>query len=94
MRLPGPFQEAGRIVERGPVEEADVGVRAEGVHIGEGRLADAGRGMAVVQAFAHVGPAAAQALEPGLREPPHLVVGGGKPGFHSGIAPDGALQEK
>lgn len=87
--LAASLQKTGRVVERRPVEEADVHMRAEGVDIAERGVPDAGRGMAVLQKLANIGAAAAHLLEPWLGDPPQLVVRRGKPGVDLGVAPGG-----
>ncbi len=47
--LAGAFEETARIGQIGTVEEADVDVSGEGVDVGEGSVADARGGMAIVQ---------------------------------------------
>ena len=71
--LAGAFEQAGGVGEGCAVEEADARVGGEGVDVGEGGVADAGGGHAVVQRLADVVAAGAHALEPGLDHQPERI---------------------
>ena len=86
----GALQKAGRVVQRRPVEEADVRMRAEGVDVAKGGVTHAGRGMTVVQKLLNIHAAFAHALEPRLGQASQLLVGRGEPGVDPWVAPHGA----
>lgn len=88
----GSLQKAGRIVERRPVEEADIHMSTEGIDVAERRVSHARRGMAVVQKLANVRAATTHPLEPRLTDPSQLVVGLGEPGVDAGVSPDGGRE--
>jgi len=88
--LAGAFQNAGPVVERRAVEEADVHMSTEGVDVPKRGLFHARSRTAVVQELANVRPTAAHAFKPRLRHPTQLVVGPGKPEVDAVVSPDGA----
>ena len=88
----GAFQKAGRVVERRPVEEADIHMSAEGVDIPERRISHARGGMAIVQKLANVRSATAHLFKPWLGDPSQLVIGLGKPNVNAGVSPNGAWE--
>lgn len=63
------FQKAGWVVERRPIEEADIHMGAEGVDVPKRGISHARRGMAIVQKLANIGSAAAHLLKPWLADP-------------------------
>ncbi len=79
------FQKAGWVVERRPMEEADIRMSPEGVDVAERRVSHARGGMAIVQKFANVGAATAHPFKPWLGDQPQLVVGLGKPSRDAGV---------
>ena len=86
----GAFQKAGPVVERRPVEEADIHVGTEGIDIRKRGIFHTGNGMTVVQEFANFRPAAAHAFEPWLRHPSQLVVGFTEPHVDAAVSLNGA----
>lgn len=91
--LAASLQKAGRIQERGAVEEADSRMCAERVDIGESRTIDAGGRLAVMDEFAHIATALAHHLEPGLGQRAQGV-GLREPGSDFGMARQGAGQSE
>jgi hypothetical protein len=87
------FQKPSRIVERGPVEEADIHMSAEGVDVAERRVSYARCGMAIVQKLADVRSAAAHEFKPWLRDPSQLVVGHREPGVDARVSLNGARKQ-
>ncbi len=90
----GAFQKACRVVERRPIEEADIYMRTEGVDVPKRRVVHTRRGMAILQKFANVGSAAAHLLKPWLGDPSQLVVRLGKPSVDAGVSPNCAREAK
>ena len=88
----GAFQKAGRVVERRPVEEADIHMSTEGVDVPKRRIFHKRGGMAIVQKFADVRPAAAHLFEPWLGDPSQLVIRLGKPSVNAGVSLNGARE--
>ena len=88
--LAGTFQKVGRIVERRPVEEADIHMGAEGVYVAKRRIFHTRCGMAVVQKLANVRPTAAHLFEPRVGEPSELVIRLGEPSVNAGVSLNGA----
>ncbi len=88
--LAGALQEAGRIVQRRPVEEADIHVSGEGVSVAERSVLHARYGMPGVQEFANGRAAPAHPFKPWLDHAAQLVVRRGEPGVDAGVSPDRA----
>ena len=86
----GPFEEADWVVQRRPLEEAEIHMGLESVDIAKGGILNAGSGTAIVQQLANVRATIAHALEPWLGHPTRRVSGGGEPGVDAGVAPHGA----
>ena len=84
--LAGAFQKGRRVVERRPLEEADIHMSPEGVDVPKSRVSDASGGMAILQQLANVGSAAAHLLKPWLGDASQLVVGLVKPGVNAGVS--------
>jgi len=76
--------EGGRIVQRRPVEEADIHVGTERVDVAERGVSHTRRGMPVLQKLANVRAAPAHPLEPWLGHAPQLMVRHGEPGVDAG----------
>jgi hypothetical protein len=62
----GAFQQAGGVVERRSVEEANIHMNTESIDVPKRRITDARIGMAIVQKLANVRSAAAHLLKPWL----------------------------
>src|SRR6266851_2325312 len=60
----GTFKQAGRVVERRSVEEADIHMSSEGVDVPKRRVPHTRGGMAIVQKLANVRSAAAHLFKP------------------------------
>ncbi|SEC48202.1 hypothetical protein SAMN05519104_1463 [Rhizobiales bacterium GAS188] len=88
----GAFEEAGRVVEHRPVEEADIHMNAEGVDVGKRRISHTRSGMTIVQKLANVRSAAAHLFKPWLGEPSQLVIGLGKPSVDAGVSLNGTRE--
>ncbi len=88
----GAFQKAGRVIERRPVEEADIHMSTEGVDVPKRRISHTRRGMAIVQKFANVRSAAAHLLEPWLGDPSQLIIRLGEPSANPGVSLNGAWE--
>ena len=88
----GAFQKAGRVVERRPVEEADIHMRTEGVDVPKRRISHTRGGTAIVQKFANVRSAAAHLFEPWLGDPPQLAIRPGKPRDDAGVSLNGTRE--
>ena len=88
----GAFQKAGRVVERRPVEKADIHMSTEGVDVPKRRISHTSSGMAIVQKLANIRSAAAHPFKPWLGEPSQLIVGPGKPSANAGISLNGARE--
>ena len=84
----GAFQKAGRVVERRPVEEADIHMRTEGVDVPKRRISHTRSGMAIVQKLANVRSAVAHLFKPWPREPSQLVIRLGKPSVDDWVSPN------
>ena len=85
----GAFQKAGRVVERRPVEEADIHMGAEGVDTAERGVFQTCSGMAIVQKLANVRPARAHPFKPWLGDKPQRIARPGKPSVNVGVSPNG-----
>ena len=90
----GAFQEAGRVIECGAVEEADIHMGAEGIHVAKRRIFHTRRRMAVVQKLANIRPAAAHLVKPRLGEPSQFVIRPGKPAVNAGVSLNSARESK
>ena len=86
----GAFQEAGRIVERRPVEEADIHMSTERVDVPKRRIPHTRRGMTIVQKLANVRAAATHLFKPWLGDPSQRVISLGKPSVNGGVSLNGA----
>lgn len=84
------LEQPGRIVERRPVEEADIHMSTERIDIAERRIFHAGNGVAVIQNLANVRSAATHHIKPWQRKSPQFVIGLAKPRLDGRISPDGA----
>ena len=82
----GAFQKACPVVERRPVEEADIHMSAEGVDVAKRRISHTRSGVAIVQKFANVRSAAAHLFKPRPGDLSQLVVRLGKPGVNAGVS--------
>jgi hypothetical protein len=83
--LAGAFQQAGWVVERRPVEEADIHMSTEGVDVPKRRISHTRSRMAIVQKFANIRSAAAHLFKPWLGHPSQLVIRFGKPSVNAGV---------
>jgi hypothetical protein len=88
----GASQKAGRIVERRPVEEADIHMSTEGVDVAKRRISHARGGMAIVQKLANVRPAAAHLFKPWLGDQSQFVIRLGKPSVNARVSLNGARE--
>ena len=61
---PGAGQEMVRVIQNRPEVEPDIHVGSECGDIAEGEVADAGRGLAVMKQFQHIGTARPNLIEP------------------------------
>lgn len=91
--LAAAFQKRGRIWERCAVEEADGGMGGEGVHISEGRSANAGGRHVIVKALSNIVAKRPHLIEPALDQEAHRV-GKVEPRIHGRIAPHRAGQQE
>ncbi len=101
--LPGPqlhmahalaraFEKSSGIVEPGAEEKPDVDVRRESIDVAESGIADAGRGMAVVQKFADVVAEVAHEVEPRPRHAAEVERLRLEPAVDGRVVLDGALE--
>src|ERR1700722_1680092 len=90
--LTGAFEKAGRVVERRPVEEADIHMGAEGVYVAKRRIFHARCGRAVVQKLANVRSTAAHLFKPRVGEPSELVIRLGEPRVNASVSLNGARE--
>jgi len=90
--LAGAFEKAGRVVERRPVEEADIHMGAEGVYVAKRRIFHARCGMAVVQKLANVRSTAAHLFKPRVGEPSEFVIRLGEPSVNARVSLNGARE--
>ena len=88
------LQQACGIRELGAVEEADIDVRGESVHIGERRVADAGGWLAIMQNLAHIVTASTQDTEPVGRDRAEFILMRAQPGGDVDVSSHGIWQSK
>lgn len=88
----GAFQKVGRIVERRAIEETDIHMGTEGVHVSKRCISYARRGMSIVQKLANIRSAAAHLFKPGLAHPSQLAIRPGEPGINAGVSLNGTRQ--
>jgi hypothetical protein len=81
----GSLQKTGRVVERRPVEEADIHMSTEGVDVPKCRVSHARSGVAIMQKLANIRSAAAHLLKPWLADPSQFVIGLDEPGVNAGV---------
>jgi hypothetical protein len=88
----GAFQKAARIFERRAIEETDIHMGTEGVHVSKRCISHTRSGMSIVQKFADVRSAAAHLFKPGLADASQFVIRPGEPGINAGVSLNGARQ--
>jgi hypothetical protein len=90
--LAGAFEEPCRIAQACSLKEAEVDVSGEGVDAGEGHVAEAGNGTAVVKDFAHFVAADAHDFKPGAGQLAELVRARCEPCVDGGVVQERVVE--
>ena len=90
----GAFEQAGRIWQRRALKKSYVDVRAEYVDVGEGRIAEACHGAAVVHKLAHFVAAVSHHFKPALGDGSYFALVIFHPLMDGGIALEGAVESE